>query len=99
MKPKRMHVMMERDQVKTLSGFIKLDDAYLGGEKPGKPGGGSENNTPFVAAVQTTSQGHPEYIKLHIVDGVRSEMIKRWAKQAFTPGSTVISDGLPCLMP
>jgi hypothetical protein len=96
MKLKLMQVMMERDQAKTLSGFIELDDAYLGGEKPGKPGRGSENKTPFVAAVQRTSQGHPEFIKLHIVDGFRSETIKRWAKQAFTPGSTVISDGLPC---
>ena len=44
--------MMERDQAKMLSGFIELDDACLGGEKSGgKVGRGSENKTPFVAAV------------------------------------------------
>jgi len=63
-------------------------------------GRGSENKTPFVAAVQMTSQGQPEAIKLHIVNGFRSKTIKhwskRWAKQAIKPGSTVISDGLTC---
>ena len=76
MKQKLMQVMMERDQVKMLSGFIELDDACLGGEKSGsKVGRGSENKTPFVAAVQMTSQGQPEAIKLHIVNGFRSKTI------------------------
>lgn len=96
MKQKLMQVMMEREQSKMLSGFIELDDAYLGGERRGKPGRGAANKTPFVAAVQTTSQGQPEAIKLQIVDGFRSKTIKTWAEAALTPGSTVISDGLPC---
>ena len=97
MKHKLMEVMQERDEKKPLSGFIELDDAYLGGEKHGgKPGRGSENKTPFVAAVQTTSQGQPEAIKLHIVDGFRSKSISQWAKSALVHGSTVISDGLHC---
>jgi hypothetical protein len=32
-KQKSMQVMMERDDKKPLSGFIELDDAYLGGER------------------------------------------------------------------
>lgn len=96
MKQKLLQVMMERDLKKPLSGFIELDDAYLGGERPGRPGRGAENKTPFVAAVQTSSQRQPEYVKFQIVDGFRSKTIGNWAKQAFTPGSTVISDGLPC---
>jgi hypothetical protein len=71
-----------------LSGFIAVDDAYIGGERPGKPGRG--------AAVQTTSQGHPKAIKLQIVDGFRSKTIEALAKQFFTAGRTVISNGLPC---
>jgi len=55
MKQKLMQVMMERDEDKPLSGFIELDDAYLGGERSGKPGRGAANKTPFVAAVQTTA--------------------------------------------
>ena len=96
MKQKLMQVMMEREETKQLSGFIELDDAYLGGERPGKPGRGAANKTPFVAAVQTTPEGQPEAIKLQVVDGFRSKTIKAWAEQALEPGSTVISDGLAC---
>ena len=96
MKQKLMQVMMEREQSKMLSGLIEIDDAYLGGEKPGKPGRGAAGKTPFVAAVQRTSQGCPEAIKLQIVDGFRSKTIKVLAKQFFAQGSTVISDGLAC---
>ncbi|MBX2859120.1 MAG: IS1595 family transposase [Cellvibrionaceae bacterium] len=97
MKQKLIQAMLERDDNKALSGFIEVDDAYLGGERSGgKRGRGSENKTPFVAAVQTTSQGHPEQIKLQIVDGFRSKIIENWAKKAFVPGATVVSDGLAC---
>ena len=97
MKQKLMQVMLERDDSKALSGFIEVDDAYLGGERTGgKRGRGAENKTPFVAAVQTNEQGHPEQVKLQVVDGFRSKTIEAWAKKAFVPGSTVISDGLAC---
>ena len=96
MKQKFMPAMMEREQSKMLSGFIEIDDAYLGGERSGKPGRGAEGKTPFVAAVQTTSQRQPETIKLQIVDGFRSKTIGKLAKQFFEPGSTMISDGLGC---
>jgi len=96
-KQKLMQVMMERDHDKPLSGFIELDDAYLGGERTGcKPGRGAEGKTPFVAAVETTDEGHPTRIKLTVVEGFRSAEIAKWSKQHLTPGSTVISDGLPC---
>jgi hypothetical protein len=96
MKQKLMQVMLEREEEKKLSGFIELDDAYLGGEKPGTRGRGSENKTPFIAAVQTTSACQPEMIKLYVVDGFRSKSIKKWAEGALENGSTVISDGLAC---
>lgn len=96
MKHKLMQTMMERDNQQRLSGFIELDDAYIGGERSGKPGRGAEHKTPFVAAVQTTVQGQPEAIKLQVVEGFRSQAIECWSKKAFEPGSTIISDGLPC---
>ena len=79
MKHKLMQVMMERDASQPLSGFIELDDAYLGGERSGKPGHGVADKTPFVAAVQTTAQGQPEAVKLQVVKGFHSQIIGRWA--------------------
>ena len=97
MKHKLMQVMMERDHPKKLSGFIELDDAYLGGERTGcKPGRGAAGKTPFVAAVETTSDHCPVRVKLSVVKGFRTEEIKSWTQQHLTGGSTPISDGLAC---
>ena len=97
MKHKIMQVMLERDQAQPLTGIIEMDDAYLGGERSGcKPGRGADGKTPFVAAVQTTSDGRPEKVKLTIVKGFRKTELAQWSEQHLTPGSTVISDGLAC---
>lgn len=97
MKHKLMQVMMERDHQYKLSGFVELDDAYLGGERTGcKPGRGAKGKTPFVAAVETTKEGRPTRIKLSIVKGFRSSEISAWSKKHLCDGSTVISDGLAC---
>ena len=49
---KILHAMTERDEAYLLRGKIQMDDAYLGGERPGgKAGRGSENKIPIVAAV------------------------------------------------
>ena len=49
--------MMERDREHPLSGWIQLDDAYLGGERSGgKRGRGAPGKTPFVAAWRPTSR-------------------------------------------
>lgn len=97
MKHKLMQVMLERDRDKPLSGFIEMDDAYLGGERSGgKVGRGAEGKTPFLAAVQTTEQSQPEKIKLTVISGFKSQELLAWSQRHLSPGSTVISDGLAC---
>jgi len=97
LKHKIMQVMMERDDHYKLSGFIEVDDAYLGGERTGgKRGRGAEGKTPFVAAVETTSEGQPTRVKLSVVNGFRTKAISSWSQHHLSEGSTVISDGLHC---
>jgi len=97
MKHTLMQVMLERDSANKLSGFVELDDAYLGGERRGgKVGRGAAGKTPFVAAVETTNEGHPMRSKLSVVKGFRTREIARWSRSCLTAGSTVISDGLAC---
>ena len=58
MKHKIMEAMRRREERRELDGRVEIDDAYLGGERiGGKPGRGSENKVPIVAAVQTTPEG------------------------------------------
>ena len=51
-KHKLLQVMKERDDQTPLGGVIEVDDAYWGGERHGaKPGRGSPNKVPFIAAL------------------------------------------------
>ncbi len=84
------------DAKQPLGGDILLDDAYLGGEKPGTPGRGSPNKVPFVTAVELTSDGRPRRVKMNALTGFTSRAIAQWARQNLLPGSDVCSDGLAC---
>ena len=94
-KHKLMQVMYERQQQNKLAGRIEMDDAYLGGEKPGKRGRGSQNKIPFIAAVQTNA-GRPLRMQMRRVAGFRKEAISTYAAHALHVGSHVVSDGLGC---
>jgi ribosomal protein L37AE/L43A len=96
-KHKLAQVMMERDATKPLTGRVELDDAYVGGERTGgKRGRGAPGKTPFVAAVETTSEGKPIRLKLRRVTSFCSHAIANFAKRSLDPSCEVVSDGLAC---
>jgi transposase-like protein len=94
-KQKLMEVMRQRNSIYRLAGDIQIDDAYQGGEKPGKRGRGAANKTPFVIAVQTRD-GRPIYTHMRVLPGFTKEAIRDYAKASIAPGSRVLSDGLSC---
>ncbi|MCP3669565.1 MAG: IS1595 family transposase, partial [Gammaproteobacteria bacterium] len=94
LKHKLLEVMVQREAPRRLIGRVELDDAYLGGEHEGKPGRGSENKVPFVAAVQTNAKGNPIAVRLDRVKAFTSEEIEAWSKEALDTSAAVISDGL-----
>jgi hypothetical protein len=98
MKHKLMRAMAEREAAKPkLAGRIEIDDAYLGGERPGgKRGRGAGSKTPVVAAVETTAERKPRRLKLSVVRGFRKREVEKVAKRDLAPGSNVVSDGLSC---
>jgi len=94
---KLMTAMTAREAQHRLSGTVQVDDAYLGGERAGgKPGRGSQNKVPFVAAVSLNDQGNPLYAKVTPVPSFTSEAISKWARCNLAPGTDVLSDGLGC---
>ena len=95
-KHKPMEVMRVREQDRQLDGRVEIDDAYLGGERSGgKPGRGSENKVPFVAAVQTTPEGQPQLACLR-QQPFTTEAMAMFAASSIAPSATVVSDGLWC---
>ena len=96
MKHKLMEVMRVREDGRQLDGRVEIDDAYLGGERSGgKTGRGSENKVPFIAAVQTTPDGQPQFACLS-QQPFTSEEVAVFAARSIAPSATVVSDGLWC---
>lgn len=96
MKHKLAQVMLERNASKRLNGDVQMDDAYLGGERPGKRGRGAASKTAFVAAVATTEDGKPDQIILRRVIGFRKVAIATLASTALTGDANVVTDALAC---
>lgn len=96
-KHKLMQVMHERENTTQLADRVEIDDAYLGGELTGgKVGRGSENKVPFIAAIETNSQGHPKRAVFTPVKTFSTAEVKVWAQQYLKASATVVSDGLAC---
>ena len=89
---KLMQVMFDREQGSLLSGRIEIDDAFLGGEQPGRHGRGG-NKVPFVAAVETDLKGRPRVVRFDRVENHSIAAIQRWAGSAIASESLVLSDG------
>ena len=93
---KLMKTMTLRDYEQPLSGMIQVDDAYLGGERPGVGSRGSPNKVPIEAAVSTSDEGQPMRVKMSPVAGFTREAITHWVRANLLPGCDVCSDGLSC---
>jgi transposase-like protein len=97
LKHKIMQVMKETDDRRPLKGVVQLDDVYWGGEvRGGKPGRGSPNKVPFVAAVATNDDGHPIAMRMSKVKGFRKTEIFKWTLKHIDVNAIVVSDGLAC---
>lgn len=96
LKHKLLQVMFEREECRQLTGRVEIDDAYLGGEHHGgKPGRGSPNKTPFVAAVQTTESGAPVLLCLAPCPFTKVA-IEAFAAKSLAAPATLVSDRLGC---
>lgn len=96
LKQKIMAVMAGREDKKRLDGRVEMDDAYLGGHRPGRRGRGAAGKQPFVAAVSTTDDRRPRKIKLLPVKGFRKKEVRKLVAEHLASGSRLVTDGLGC---
>lgn len=98
MKHKILEAMRLAEDDRRLEGRVEMDDAYLGGEfSGGKTGRGTDNKVPFVAAVQTTAEGHPVFACLKLQPPTSQAMLD-FAAGHLASSTVVVSDGLRCYM-
>ncbi|MEX3582134.1 MAG: IS1595 family transposase, partial [Burkholderia sp.] len=96
-KHKLLETMWLREERRRLDERVEVDDAYLGGERSGgKAGRGAPGKTPFVAAVQTSDDGRPLFMRLSPVPGFTKAALEVWAASSLMPTACVVSDGLWC---
>ena len=94
LKHKLMEAMRQREADRPLHGDVRIDDAYLGGERTGsKAGRGSENKVPFVAAVEMR-EGRPQRVRFDPVNSFSFASLRPWADKALAADAVVTSDGL-----
>jgi ribosomal protein L37AE/L43A/transposase-like protein len=92
-KHKLLQVMAIGEADRVLQGQVEIDDAYLGGERSGKRGRGSENKVSFVIAVETNVEGHPLFMKATPLPFTQ-EALAAWAERSLSASASVVSDGL-----
>src|ERR671926_1993182 len=96
LKRKIMRVVAGREDARRLDGRVEMDDAYLGGHRPGKRGRGAAGKRPSVAAVSTSDDRRPRKIKLLPVKGFRKREIGKLVAEHLASTSRLVTDGLSC---
>jgi transposase-like protein len=93
-KHQRLEALRQRESGRRLQGVVFADEAVLGGMHSGKPGRGSENKAPFVAAVELNDHGPPQHVRFDAIEDYKGETLAAWAKSARHPAAHWVTDGL-----
>lgn len=88
-KLRRAMVRPDRDK---LSGYVEIDDAYIGGEHEGKRGRGSENKVLIVIAVEV-KENKIGRIRISRVANASGESLVKFVEESVEKSSTVNTDG------
>jgi transposase-like protein len=86
--------MGDRDAKYYLDGIVEMDDAFFGAPDEGGKRGRGTDKTPAIIELSLNEEGHPEHLKIQIVDNVNGAAIAKVTKETITPGATIRTDGL-----
>ncbi len=88
--------MGHQDSVYRLSRIIELDDAFIGGKRPGKRGRGAEGKTSVLIACESVG-GKPGFVAMEAVPTVNGQRVADFAQRRIKAAQQVRSDALPAL--
>ena len=93
---KLRQAMGHRDTLYRLTEIIELDDALIGGKRPGKRGRGAEGKTSVLIACETR-EGKPGFVAMEQVASVTLETVGDFAQRRIKPGEEIRTDALAAL--
>jgi len=78
-----------------LSGVIEIDEAWIGGEQKGMPGGRSRQGRRAALAVLAveTHDGRPVRLRIKLIPDDKAVTLIGFVKEVVEPGSVVVTDG------
>lgn len=82
-------LMAKADGMDVLSGHVELDEAYVGGRRPGKRGRGAAGKTIVMGLKERGGR-----IKTQVIPDVRTSTLRSVVAQNVAPGATVSTDEL-----
>lgn len=88
-----------RHQRERLSGFVEVDEFYMGGQKPGKRGRGANGKSVIVAAVEKKEGRKIGRIRLQVIPDCSGDTLGLFVQTNVEPGSGVVTDGWKGYLP
>ena len=85
--------MGERDTQYVLDGYIEVDDAFFGGASEGGKRGRGTDKTVVLVGVSLDEKRRPLFAKMKVAPNVRRETLETFAKENFSQGAFLSSDG------
>jgi len=86
--------MGQRDKKYTLAEIVEMDDGYVGGPKHGGKRGRGTTKIPILAALSKSNSGIPLFIRMQVVDDLKTETIQKFTDEFLNQGTRVECDGL-----
>lgn len=88
--------MEHRDSIYRLENIIEMDDAVVGGKRPGKRGRGAQGKKPIMVAVERRGN-KAGFMAAKVVNTINKQTVRDFIKHRFKPDQTVRTDAFPAL--
>ncbi|MCL6106076.1 MAG: IS1595 family transposase [Actinobacteria bacterium] len=95
----RSRAMVRGEGELMLAGVVEMDEAYAGGAGKGIRGRGALGKTPVAVMAQQNESGGCNLAHMLVVKDIGGLSLKGAATSYITPGSVLVTDGLPSYQP
>lgn len=84
--------MRDRDAIYFLADIVEMDDTFMGAPTEGGKRGRGTEKTKVVASLSLNKSGHPLYVKMKVVDNIKSSTLAEIVDETIVPGTKISTD-------